>query len=68
MSQGRKSVGRRTFLAGLLSGAGVVVAVSAASPGKAAAKRERAPGASPADPILYRRTREAERYYRTLYT
>lgn len=67
MNQGKKPLGRRTFLAGLLTGAGVMTAVSAA-PRKAAAKKEPGRGASAAGPILYRRTKEAERYYRTLYT
>lgn len=67
MSQGRKSLGRRTFLAGLLTGAGVAAAVSAA-PRKVAAKKEAGPAASAAAPVLYRRTKDAERYYRTLYS
>jgi len=66
MSQPRKSVGRRTFLVGLLTGAGAMGALgaarrqAAAKPGPAAI--EPAPG-----PILYRRTEDVERYYRTLY-
>lgn len=66
MNQGRKSVGRRTFLVGLLTGAGVAAAIGAASR-KGTPKREVVRAASAIEPVLYRRTREAERYYRTLY-
>lgn len=61
--------GRRTFLVGLLTGAGVVAALGAAVPRKAAGGKTEptAPAGSAAEPILYRRTAEAERYYRTLY-
>ena len=65
--QKKKSLGRRTFLVGLLTGAGVATAL-AATPRKATAKKELAKGPSTAGPILYRRTKEAERYYKTLYT
>ena len=54
--------GRRSFLKGLLTGAGVAVALGMV-PKKAAAQKK--PGVP--DPILYRRTEEAEKYYRTLY-
>jgi len=54
--------GRRTFLKGLLTGAGVAVALGMV-PKKATAQTK--PGAP--DPILYRRTEEVDRYYRTLY-
>jgi len=60
-------LGRRTFLAGLLTGAGAAAAFGAA-PKKAAAKKTLTRGEPTAEPILYRRTREAERYYKTLYT
>lgn len=66
MSQGKHSVGRRTFLAGLLTGAGAVGAMAAAPP-KAGAKREETRDQGDAGPILYRRTEDVERYYRTLY-
>ena len=39
-----------------------------AAPRKAAAKKAPTKGAARFEPILYRRTKEAERYYRTLYT
>lgn len=70
MSEREKGHGnsRRTFLFGLLTGAGVAAAVgTVVSP-----KRSRPQGpaaASPAkgvEPILYARTAEAERYYKTL--
>jgi hypothetical protein len=64
-SQHRKySVPRRTLLAGLLAGLGV--ASLALGFGKGGAPRAEA---APAEegPILYRRTPEVERYYRTLY-
>lgn len=67
MAQGKRPVDRRKFLAGLLTGGGAVAALAAtaakATPEKRASQRETAA----ADPILYRRTPEAERYYRTLY-
>ena len=69
MSQSKKSVARRTFLVGLLTGAGAVAALSSL-PKKAAAKRdeELAQAGSTIQPILYRRTKDVERYYKTLYT
>jgi hypothetical protein len=67
MSQSRDWLGRRGFLVGLVTGAGVVGAVSATRRKPAAAKE---PGQAQTafGPILYRRTEEAERYYKTLYT
>jgi hypothetical protein len=61
--------GRRTFLAGLLTGAGAFAALGGQKPGTAAAKPAAPPEQAPdtAAPILYRRTAEVERYYRTLY-
>lgn len=66
MSQGKKSLGRRTFLAGLVTGAGVVAALGG-TPRKARAKKPDEKAGSAKGMILYRRTEEAERYYRTLY-
>jgi len=54
--------GRRSFLKGLLTGAGVAVALGMV-PKKAAAQKK----AGGPDPILYRRTEDVEKYYRTLY-
>ncbi len=55
---------RRTFLARMLTGLGAAVALlSRPRRGRAAA-----PESAPAKgPVLYRRTAETERYYRTLY-
>ncbi len=66
MKREKKSVGRRTFLAGLLTGGGVAAGLGAAT-GKAAPTKAETPRQSPSEPVLYRRTEEAERYYRTLY-
>jgi len=54
--------GRRLFLKGLLTGGGLAIALGMV-PKKTAAQPK---GGRP-DPILYRRTEEAEKYYRTLY-
>jgi hypothetical protein len=68
MAQRKRAVDRRKFLAGLLTGGGVAAAIGV-RPSKARASKESPPRkASPADPILYRRTAEADRYYRTLYS
>lgn len=56
---------RRNFLFGVLAGAGAAT-VAAASAGKAKAAVEEA-GGKPGKEVLYRRTAEAERYYKTLY-
>jgi hypothetical protein len=68
MSQGKKSVARRTFLAGVFTGAGILTAFSVAAPKKAVARKVADQSGTARDPILYRRTKETERYYRTLYT
>lgn len=67
MTQKRKSSGRRTFLFGLLMGAGAAAALVGASRKATETKKPRQE-ASAAEPVLYRRTEETERYYRTLYT
>jgi hypothetical protein len=68
MSEPKRSAGRRTFLVGLLTGAGAAAALASVPP-NAAAKKEAAVAESPqAEPVLYRRTAETERYYRTLYS
>jgi hypothetical protein len=60
---------RRTFLMGLLTGAGVATALAGAARSNAGTTTSApAPrGDTPPAPILYRRTPEVERYYRTLY-
>ena len=56
---------RRNFLTGFLSAvAGLATAFLLPKKGRAA---EKASPETEAGPILYRRTEEAERYYRTLY-
>ena len=67
MTQKRKSSGRRTFLVGLLTGAGAVGALVGVSR-KVTVTRDRAEKTAAAEPVLYRRTEETQRYYRTLYT
>ena len=61
-----KSSGRRGFLKGVLVAAGATSATVIA--GKAFAKSEgTVSSGNSKGPILYRRTEEAERYYKTLY-
>jgi hypothetical protein len=56
---------RRKFLAGLLAGAaGVASVLLAPRRARAEAKKTEAPETGP---ILYHRSEETERYYRTLY-
>jgi hypothetical protein len=56
---------RRKFFASLLSGiAGVTALLALPRRARAEAKKAETPEAGP---ILYRRTEETERYYRTLY-
>jgi gas vesicle protein len=56
---------RRKFLAGLLAGIGGVAALlSASKHARAAEKKLTAPSTGP---VLYRRSKESERYYKTLY-
>lgn len=63
MKEQRSDGGRRRFLKGFLTGAGVAAALgltgkrAATAPGKLTAR----------EPILYRRTEDVERYYKTLY-
>ena len=64
-----KGSDRRNFLVGLLTSAGVAAVALGAmgGGGKKALKREEQ-GTDQAEPVLYRRTAESERYYKTLYT
>lgn len=65
MSEEKKASTRRGFLLGLLAGAGAIAAIGTASKEAVAVAK---PGVKqPHEPILYRRTEETERYYRTLY-
>jgi len=65
MRREKTTSGRRGFLAGLLTGAGAVAALVA--PRGVAATRDAERERETPGPVLYRRTEEAERYYRTLY-
>ena len=66
MRERRPESGRRTFLKGLLTGAGVTAALGMT--GKKAAATPKSKKPSTQEPILYRRTQDVERYYKTLYT
>ncbi|MFQ5853196.1 MAG: hypothetical protein ACE5JU_21770 [Candidatus Binatia bacterium] len=56
---------RRRFLAGFMAGlAGAAAFLLAPKRARAATKKSAVPATGP---ILYHRTEEAERYYRTLY-
>ena len=57
---------RRNFLVGMLTGAGAAT-IAVVAVGKAGEKAA-TPETKLSGPILYRRTAETERYYKTLYT
>ena len=64
--ENKKSSGRRGFLKGILVAAGATSATMLTA-GNALAKAGGALGSNTSKgPILYRRTEEAERYYKTL--
>ena len=66
--ENEKGSDRRNFLKGVLVAAGATSATMLTA-GKAFAKAEGVTGSDTSKgPILYRRTEEAERYYKTLYT
>lgn len=56
---------RRKFLKGLLTGAGATAALGMTGKKARAAPNPKKP--STQEPILYRRTKDVERYYKTLY-
>lgn len=58
---------RRTFLAGLLGGLGGISALLFGPRGVRAKRAQTTRAKAPVGPILYQRTEETERYYRTLY-
>ena len=68
MKSNDRKPGRRGFLFGMLTGVGAAALVSGVRGGKSEAKeaREKAPEQKPSGPILYRRTPEIEKYYKTL--
>ncbi len=66
--ENEKGSDRRGFLKGILVAAGATSATMLTA-GNTFAKAEGATGSDTSKgPILYRRTEEAERYYKTLYT
>jgi hypothetical protein len=66
--ENEKGSDRRSFLKGVLVAAGATSATMLTA-GNTFAKAEGATGSDTSKgPILYRRTEEAERYYKTLYT
>jgi len=66
--ENEKDSDRRGFLRGVLVAAGATSATILTA-GKALAKAEGRMGSDTSKgPVLYRRTEEAERYYKTLYT
>ena len=66
--ENKKGSDRRGFLKGVLVAAGATTATMLTA-GKTLAKTGGASGSDTSKgPILYRRTEEAERYYKTLYT
>ena len=66
--ENKKDSDRRGFLKGVLVAVGATSATMLTA-GKALARTGGASGSDTSKgPILYRRTEEAERYYKTLYT
>ena len=63
----KKDSSRRGFLRGALVAAGATSATILTA-GTAIGKAGKNASDKPAGPILYRRTEESERYYKTLYT
>ena len=67
MEKTEKSSGRRGFVLGMLATAGATSAALLTTH-SAKAKEKSFNDEIKENPILYRRTEEAERYYKTLYT
>lgn len=65
MSEENKASTRRGFLVGLLAGIGAIAAMGGGA--KEAGASPQAGSKKVPDPILFRRTRETIRYYKTLY-
>ena len=63
----QKGSSRRSFLRGAIVAAGATSATIVTA-GTAVGKAGKYVSDKPAGPILYRRTKESERYYKTLYT
>lgn len=60
-----KATTRRDFFLGLLAGAGALVVAGGA---KEASASQQASMSQIPDPILFKRSAESDRYYKTLYT
>lgn len=60
----KKATTRRNFFLGLFAGAGALAVAGGAK--KAEASQKAGPGQIP-DPILFKRSKESDRYYKTLY-
>lgn len=67
MNSKDRKPGRRGFLLGALTGFGAAAALASTASGKTA-ERSQPPENQPAGPVLYQRTAETERYYKTLYS
>ncbi len=63
MTEDKKTT-RRGFFAGLLAGAGALAVLGGA---KKASAAQLSGSNQTAEPILFRRTEESDRYYKTLY-
>ena len=61
----KKATTRRDFFLGLLAGAGALAVAGGAK--EAQASQKAGLGQIP-DPILFKRSEESDRYYKTLYT
>lgn len=67
MDNTKKGAGRRGFFLGLLATVGTASLAMAATRFPGMKKQKRKKIDAPSGPILYKRTKEAERYYNTLY-
>ena len=68
MEENEKSSGRRGFLLGILTGAGATSAALVATRTAVVGQEGTDSTEALAGPVLYKRTDEAERYYKTLYS
>ena len=68
MEENEKSSGRRGFLLGMLTGVGATSAALMATRTAMVDQEGTDSTEALAGPVLYKRTEEAERYYKTLYS
>ncbi len=68
MEKKERSSGRRGFLLGMLTGAGAASAAVVATRTAVVDQEGTDSTEALAGPVLYKRTDEAERYYKTLYS